>query len=204
MWCSASCRAIQQMGLPLRCDTKCLTRHCLAYHALTRSLIHHAPLAHRARRPPRMLARSTTSWDLKLARYEGHLGISASDYVLSARVRAWFFTLDADNWSEATSRCWMAWVALNSTGRRVRVTQWRRGHCSGEIGGCGPGGSHVGMDSDLNLLLADVGRLARATNQDRARHPSRPIGSVSIFGDWFAFHHWSLGGTSLYASDGRH
>lgn len=91
MWCSASCRAIQQMGLPLRCDTKCLTRHCLAYHALTRSLIHHAPLAHRARRPPRMLARSTTSWDLKLARYEGHLGISASDYVLSARVRAWFF-----------------------------------------------------------------------------------------------------------------
>lgn len=154
--------------------------------------------------PPRPLARSTTSWDLKLARYEGHLGISASDYVLSARVRAWFFTLDADNWSEATSRCWMAWVALNSTGRRVRVTQWRRGHCSGEIGGCGPGGSHVGMDSDLNLLLADVGRLARATNQDRARHPSRPIGSVSIFGDWFAFHHWSLGGTSLYASDGRH
>lgn len=41
--------------------------------------------------PPRPLACSTTSWDLKLARYEGHLGISASDYVLSARVRAWFF-----------------------------------------------------------------------------------------------------------------
>lgn len=92
MWCSASCRAVQQIGLPLRCDTKCLTRHCLACHASTRSLIHHAPLAHRARAPPpSMLARCTTSWDLELARYEGHLVVSAFDYVLSERVRARFF-----------------------------------------------------------------------------------------------------------------
>lgn len=41
--------------------------------------------------PPRMLARSTTSWDLELARYEGHLVVSAFDYVLSERVRARFF-----------------------------------------------------------------------------------------------------------------
>lgn len=84
------------------------------------------------------------------------------------------------------------------------MTQWHRGHCLGENGGCGPGGSHVGMYCDLNLLLADIGRLARATNQHRARYPSRPIGSVSIFGDWLACHRWSLGETSLCVSDGRH